>query len=104
MSDFRLAGINDFKGLKFAANASLIYSHAMPMTLASLLEETEVYTVEAYETGFVLARRPGADGAFDAVARQVINHSSESFAAFPRADGRGGYDSVLIIPTAGAKA
>lgn len=74
----------------------------MLLTLSSLRTETEVYTVEAYETGFVIARRPSADSAFDAVARQVINQSGDTFAAFPRADGRGGYDSVLIIPMAEA--
>jgi hypothetical protein len=38
--------------------------------------------------------------AFDEVARRAVNHAGEAFAAFPRADGRGGYESVLIVPIA----
>jgi hypothetical protein len=63
-------------------------------------DETAACSVEACEEGFLIVRKPGADGAFDEVARRAVNHAGEAFAAFPRADGRGGYESVLIVPIA----
>jgi hypothetical protein len=70
----------------------------MRLFLETLRQETDTYTVEAADSGFVIVRKPGVDGAFDEIARRVINDAGDTFAAFPRADGQGGYDSVLILP------
>lgn len=70
----------------------------MDRLFESLRQETAAYSVEPYEEGFLIVRKPGAEEPFDEVARAVINHSGEVFAAFPRSDGRGGYESVLILP------
>ena len=70
----------------------------MAQPLDSLREETNTYSVEPCEEGFLIVRKPGADAAFGEFARQVVNGAGDAFAAFPRGDGHGGYESVLIIP------
>jgi len=70
----------------------------MSFDLASLRQGTDVYSVEDASEGFVITRRPGADGAFDALARRLINDAGDRFAIFPRSDGHAGYESVFIIP------
>lgn len=64
----------------------------------SLRKETAAYTVEPCEEGFLIVRKPGAEAAFEEIAKTVVNHSGEVFAAFARSDGRGAYESVLILP------
>ena len=35
---------------------------------------------------------------FNNIARKLLDEAGPSFAAFPRTDGKGGYDCVHIIP------
>ena len=70
----------------------------MPLTLLSLRQESDVHAVEPCDEGFIIVRKPGAANAFDDIARKALNQAGETYAAFPRPDGRGGYESVLIVP------
>ena len=70
----------------------------MPQFLESLQQESAVHAVEPCQEGFLVIRKPGAGHAFDDIARRAINQAGDGFAAFPCADGRGGYESVLIVP------
>ena len=54
--------------------------------------------METADPGFVIVRVQGHEAALNALARQVINQAGPDYAAFPRSDGRGGYDCVHIIP------
>ena len=76
----------------------LVIDWFMLLSFESLKEETAAYAVEPCQEGVLLVRKPGAGRAFDDIARRTVDHAGDGFAAFPRADGRGGYDSVLIVP------
>ena len=70
----------------------------MPLFLATLREGGPAFTVQDVEEGFVLEPSSGHEAEFNEVARRCIEKAGPTFAAFPRPDGRGGYDQVLIIP------
>ena len=74
------------------------YDADMSLSVETLLLETAWHAVEPCPEGFLLLRKPGAGRAFDDIARRAINQSGDAFAAFPCADGQGGYESVLIVP------
>lgn len=60
-------------------------------------EPSEDHSVEAAEVGFVIRRRDGRADAFDRLARKLID-TAHGVLALPTTDGRGGYESVHIIP------
>lgn len=70
----------------------------MSLFFQTLQQETTAHGVEPCDEGFLITRKPGAGPAFDEIARRAINQAGDAFAAFPRVDGTGGYDSVLIVP------
>lgn len=73
----------------------------MTIDLDSLRRDTDLYSVQDANEGFVITRRPGVDGAFDALARRLIDDAGDRFVIFPRSDGQTGYESVLVIPLEG---
>ncbi|RZJ02092.1 MAG: hypothetical protein EON90_00400 [Brevundimonas sp.] len=62
-------------------------------------EETEAFTVRRLAGSLVLEAKPGNEADFDAIARGILNRFDD-YAAFPRRDEHGRYDSVQIISTA----
>ena len=70
----------------------------MPLFLTTLREGGPAFTVEEIDGGFLIHVVPGREAGFNDVARLVIHKAGPTFAAFPRSDGRGGYDCVHIIP------
>lgn len=70
----------------------------MPLFLATLREGGPAFTVQDVGEGFVLERTSGHEAEFNDVARRCVEKAGPTFAAFPRSDGLGGYDQVLIIP------
>ena len=70
----------------------------MPLTLLTLRQESDAHTVERCDEGFLIVRKADAGNAFADLARRVLNEAGETYAAFPRVDGHGGYESVLIVP------
>jgi hypothetical protein len=68
----------------------------MSLFVATLREESEDHTVELDDIGFTIHRKPGREGEFDALARQVLA-KVDTFAALPRKDEQGRYDCVQII-------
>jgi hypothetical protein len=65
---------------------------------AEWIRESEVFTVEVAANSVLLCAKPGREAEFDAFTRR-INNSVGHFAAFPRRDARGRYDSVEILAT-----
>lgn len=70
----------------------------MFLSLKTLEQESDAYAVEPCDEGFLIVRKPGAANAFADIARRAMYHAGETYAAFPRGDGHGGYESVLIVP------
>lgn len=70
----------------------------MSVTLRNLQHQSESHDVEPCDVGFLIVRKPGAAVAFAELARQVLDKAGETYAAFPRVDGHGGYESVLVVP------
>lgn len=65
---------------------------------AEWMSESDVLTVEVAANSVLLCSKPGREAEFDAFTRRIIN-SVGHFAAFPRRDAQGRYDSVEILPT-----
>lgn len=59
---------------------------------------SDAFTAEVTSASVRLHARAGREVEFDAYTRGVVNSVGE-FAAFPRRDARGLYDSVEILPT-----
>lgn len=70
----------------------------MPLFLTTLREGGPSFTIEEIDDGFLIHLVPGHEQAFNQVARAVIDHAGPHFAAFPRSDGKGGYNCVYVIP------
>jgi len=72
----------------------------MPLFLTTLRQGGPSFTIEDVDDGFIIHPVLGREAGFSGVARLCMEKSGSTFTAFPRPDGRGGYDQVLIIPTA----
>ena len=70
----------------------------MAIQLSLLKSGGSCYTVEDSEHGFLLHVVPGDEANFNIIVRQLMDQAGPEFAAFPRTDGKGGYDCVHIIP------
>lgn len=70
----------------------------MLLFLNTLLEGGPSYTVHPAELGFEILRKEGYAEEFNRIARLALEKAGPLFVAFPRPDGRGGYDCVHIIP------
>lgn len=70
----------------------------MPSFLATLRQGGPTYTVETLPEGFAIIAVPGCESAFSDLARLCVDKAGSEFVAFPRNDGRGGYDQVVILP------
>lgn len=55
------------------------------------------FTVEEIADGFLIHLIEGHESGFNQIARLVIDKSGPDYSAFPRSDGRGGYDCVHVI-------
>jgi len=67
--------------------------------LQSLRDGGPAHAVEPASTGFAIVPKPGGDPqAFNDLARETLNRAGSDYAAFPRTDGRSGYDQVIVIP------
>jgi len=60
--------------------------------------DSHAFTAEVSATSVSLCAKPGKEAEFDAFTRAILN-SVGDFAAFPRRDTEGRYDSVEILPT-----
>lgn len=65
--------------------------------IETLRKGGSAFTVEDIEIGFLIHRVEGHESSFNQIARQLINQAGPDYTAFPRSDGRGGYDCVHII-------
>jgi len=70
----------------------------MPLFLTTLRVGGPSYTVEEVESGFFIHVVGGREAGFNDLARLIMEKAGPSYAAFPRSDGKGGYDCVHIIP------
>lgn len=70
----------------------------MPLFLTTLREGGSAFTVEDIDGGFLIHPVMGHKSGFNQVARLVIDKAGPYFSAFPRSDGKGGYDCVHIVP------
>ncbi|CAN5170369.1 hypothetical protein BH10PSE1_BH10PSE1_18350 [soil metagenome] len=70
----------------------------MALFLTTLVDDGHAFTVKRLEEGFLVSRVDGYESAFNVVARRVIDKAGPTYAAFPRSDDQGGYDSVHVIP------
>ncbi len=55
------------------------------------------FTVEDIDSGFLIHLIEGHESGFNQIARLVMDKAGPDFSAFPRSDGRGGYDCVHVI-------
>ncbi len=70
----------------------------MKSFLETLREGGSSYRIEDEESGFRIIAHIGHEVGFNQIARLVLDKAGPTFAAFPRSDGAGGYESVHIIP------
>ena len=57
--------------------------------------ESDAFTVEVAAGSITLSAKPGREAEFDIFTRAIVNR--DDFAAFPRHDANGRYDSVEIL-------
>jgi hypothetical protein len=74
------------------------YGQAMSLFLTTLHAGGPAYMVGEINNGFLIHLVDGRDSGFNEIARLVIDKAGPTYSAFPRSDGRGGYDCVIIIP------
>lgn len=70
----------------------------MKLSLELLKAGGSCYTVEGVEDGFILHAVPGDQANFNVIARRLLNEAGDTFVAFARKGGHGGYDSVHVMP------
>lgn len=68
----------------------------MSATLPEWTEESDIFTVDLSGGTLVLRARPGQESVFSDFTRDLIDRVGD-FAAFPRLDAKGRYDSVQIV-------
>ncbi len=74
----------------------------MGVFLQSLRDGGPSHAVEKSDEGFVVKPRRRTDrAAFNALAREVMEHSGDDYVALPRYDGPVNYDRIFIIPIDG---
>ena len=72
----------------------------MPLFLTTLHAGGPAFTVSDTPEGFTITVVAGREAGFNDIARLCMEKAGSTFAAFPRSDGQGGYDQVLIVPIA----
>lgn len=72
----------------------------MPLFLTTLRAGGPAFTVSENPDGFTITVVAGREAGFNDIARLCMEKAGPTFAAFPRSDGRGGYDQVQIVPLA----
>ena len=65
--------------------------------LTTLRAGGPAFTVSDAPEGFAITVVAGRESGFNDIARLCVDKAGSTFAAFPRPDGRGGYDQVLIV-------
>jgi hypothetical protein len=74
----------------------------MGVFLQTLRDGGPSHAVEPSDEGFAVVRKRRADrGAFNRLAREVMENSGDDYVALPRYDGPTDYDRVFIIPIDG---
>ena len=69
----------------------------MALFIETLRKGGSAFTVEDIEIGFLIHRVEGHESGFNQIARLVMDKAGPDYSAFPRPDGRGGYDCVHVI-------
>jgi hypothetical protein len=70
----------------------------MTVSIELLKAGGSCFRVEEAEHGFLLHVIPGDEANFNIIVRRLMEEAGETYVAFPRSDGNGGYDCVHIIP------
>lgn len=70
----------------------------MTLFLTTLRAGGPAFTVSEASEGFTITAVAGREAGFNDIARLCMEKAGSTFVAFPRSDGRGGYDQVLILP------
>ena len=73
-----------------------VVSRGMSANPPEWTEESDIFTVDLSGGTLVLRARPGQEAVFSDFARDIIDRVGD-FAAFPRLDSDGRYDSVQIM-------
>ena len=69
----------------------------MTAFIETLRKGGPAFTVEDIEIGFLIHQVDGHESGFNQIARLVMDKAGPDYSAFPRSDGRGGYDCVHVI-------
>lgn len=71
---------------------------AVPIPLSALRSGGSSFTTEEQDGALVLHGSESDRQNFNVIVRRLINEPTVHYSVFPRSDGKGGYDSVHVIP------
>lgn len=69
----------------------------MTAFIETLRKGGPAFTLEDVDKGFLIHLVEGHESGFNQIARLVMDKAGPDYSAFPRSDGRGGYDCVHVI-------
>jgi len=70
----------------------------MGRLLDSLTDHHPAFSKVDRADGIYLVRRDGQSDTFNAIARDLQDHSGDDYVVFLTSDGTGGYEQALVVP------